>query len=524
MTKYATNTKNSTNNRPSKTCGKGSTTPQEERSYRDFYPDLRIQKPLQILRLTDLTNDELPTAQKNSHAAYLENPLPAIAPVFSKPVPTPVFKIIQHTPPHTIPPPLPPYTTYIEPSEDQLAQRTEYDMDEQDKQWLSLYNSKLSETSDIYCDFDYFEWVMDQLEKHWFDLVKDIPKDLKDTDQYPEDITCSVCDDGEAENSNAIVFCDGCDLAVHQDCYGIPFIPEGQWLCRKCMLSPETPVSCVLCPTDGGAYKQTNTNKWAHLTCAMWIPECHIQNVVYMEPIEGVEAIPKSRWKLTCYICHKRHGAPIQCSSKTCCTAYHATCARKAKLYMKMRGQGVIDSNHFRSYCDRHCPKEYKEKINVDESLRLATRELSRKIKLHQESPKNRTKKRKIIEETKPDGGKKMYSLKSPIIPVSILNEIASIPCPFGLKKKKDLIITISRYWALKKESRRGAALLKRLHLELLTTIRKDLEKIRLHLDMIRKREKQKLRVYRNISEQFELAINPIRPLLIPLLDKLKKY
>ena len=64
------------------------------------------------------------------------------------------------------------------------------------------------------------------------------------------------------------------------------------------MLSPESPVKCLFCPNSSGAFKQTTSLQWAHLLCAMWIPEVGVSNPVYMEPVDGVERIPKSRWKL----------------------------------------------------------------------------------------------------------------------------------------------------------------------------------------------------------------------------------
>jgi origin recognition complex subunit 4 len=49
-----------------------------------------------------------------------------------------------------------------------------------------------------------------------------------------DDEVCAICSKPDSKPPNEIIFCDGCDKAVHQRCYGVERIPAGDWLCREC--------------------------------------------------------------------------------------------------------------------------------------------------------------------------------------------------------------------------------------------------------------------------------------------------
>lgn len=50
-----------------------------------------------------------------------------------------------------------------------------------------------------------------------------------------DDVVCVICSRPESEPPNEILFCDKCDKGFHQQCYNVPVIPEGDWLCRSCV-------------------------------------------------------------------------------------------------------------------------------------------------------------------------------------------------------------------------------------------------------------------------------------------------
>lgn len=274
-------------------------------------------------------------------------------------LPEPKVRVVEYSPP-SAPRRPPAYYKFVEKSAEELDNEVEYDMDEEDYAWLEIVNEKRRGDCVPAVSQSVFEFLMDRFEKesHCENQRQGEQQSLID-----EDAVCCICMDGECQNSNAILFCDMCNLAVHQECYGVPYIPEGQWLCRHCLQSRARPADCVLCPNRGGAFKKTDDDRWGHVVCALWIPEVGFANTVFIEPIDGVRNIPPARWKLTCYLCKQKGvGACIQCHKANCYTAFHVTCAQKAGLYMKMEpvkeltGGATTFSVRKTAYCDVHTP------------------------------------------------------------------------------------------------------------------------------------------------------------------------
>lgn len=482
--------------------------------------------------------------------------------------------------------------------------RVEYDMDEQDEKWLEEYNAKRRDDQYEPIKPAVFEITMTKIEKGWHVLEKRIPKPNPKPPQTQrprsssaaavngettgpgedQDTKCAICDDGDCENSNAIVFCDGCDLAVHQECYGVPFIPEGQWLCRKCQLIGRGSPNCIFCPNTEGAFKQTTTSKWSHLLCAIWIPEVSIGNPSLMEPITDIEKVPRSRWKLQCYICRQRMGASIQCSNKNCFVAFHVTCARKSQLFLKMKsGHGnlaVTDSHLLKAFCDKHVPPEWRREHGTDAATAEAIEYYRNTMQgrrwgdsqaaalslepLHplggdlEEDDGQRTHTPRITltvggnKRKRPNAPRTIWKLPSgaPVIPQVLLNSVVASLQRFGVRQRKQYAEDACRYWTLKREARRGAALLKRLQLQLETfssmemtrrdygamgmagskrlqrriefgeRLYRDLDRLRMLCDEVKKREKEKLKDAEMLRGIVDTVYFPIVPLLSPIFEK----
>lgn len=114
--------------------------------------------------------------------------------------------------------------------------------------------------------------------------AKELAKDQNS--KFKNLLICSICLSDESLESDEIAECDCCLITVHESCYGLinpneevesldsnaSDNPTEPWFCDACKANKNVKdLNCELCPRQGGIFKQTETGRWVHLVCALYI-------------------------------------------------------------------------------------------------------------------------------------------------------------------------------------------------------------------------------------------------------------
>ncbi|XP_077391231.1 protein Jade-3 [Festucalex cinctus] len=377
-----------------------------------------------------------------------------------------------------------------------------YDLDDVDLYWLHTLNSQLLCMGEAPVDELTMERTMEALEAQCHDNMRHAIETVEGLGiEYDEDVVCDVCRSPDSEEGNDMVFCDKCNICVHQACYGIVKVPVGNWLCRTCVLGIDP--QCLLCPKKGGAMKATRAGtKWAHVSCALWIPEVSIACPERMEPITKVSHIPPSRWSLICSVCKIKTGACIQCSVKNCTTPFHVTCAFEHSLEMKtILDEG--DEVKFKSYCLKH---------SKPKSASAAAGELGLSPARAKPPPPSDSAKVGLRAQRLQELEEEFYALVRP----------EEVSRAVGLAPR--LVDFVYQYWKLKRKSNFNKALLApkedeenlvlqphqdsiHTRMRMFMHLRQDLERVRNLCYMVSRREKLKLLQSKAQEQMFNLHV-----------------
>lgn len=222
-------------------------------------------------------------------------------------------------------------------------------------------------------------------------------KAMERLQEQEENAVCDICYDGESTGENRIIFCDSCDISVHQGCYGIEKVPSGDWFCHACLYfkkdqetkpkddkitenkmqkkqkSSHLPIVCEICPRRQGAFiqswvrnadpkKRGFSPNWVHVVCAKWhglgfVDTSTGDEIPYGNIVDDVTQLKEFHKENDhqCCLCKGKRGCYVKC--KDCDEWMHITCARSSGLCNFTHGSnhlGEVDSEQVWTVT---CPK-----------------------------------------------------------------------------------------------------------------------------------------------------------------------
>ena len=246
-------------------------------------------------------------------------------------------------------------------------------------------------------------------------------------------------------------------------------------------------------------------------------------------------------------------------------------------------GPAHADPSVLKAYCDKHVPADWRRENDVDAAFADAQEFYHHEMRGRiwadsQQSALAITSGPSQGTSTAPDeilsptprihltvGGNKRKSNQrprivwklpsgAPVIPQVVYNTVETSLQRFMIRKRKEYVAEACKYWTLKRESRRGAALLKRLQLQMetfssmevtrrnytgmgaagrvrlqrridfATNLLQDLGRLRDLCQLVKTREQEKFQDAELLKEVVDTVYCPISALLWPILERAQRY
>ncbi|XP_070547071.1 PHD finger protein 14-like isoform X2 [Ptychodera flava] len=183
-------------------------------------------------------------------------------------------------------------------------------------------------------------------------------------------LICSVCLGDHSDDDDEIIECDNCGIPVHEGCYGASDTDSTQsnqtssstepWFCDACKAGISQAM-CEMCPNNGGIFKETDTGRWVHVVCSLYIPGVTFGDVDKLSPVVLSE-VQYSKWgaRECCYCEDERFaktGIVIGCDAGMCRNYFHVTCAQRVGLLSEASPDEDI-ADPFYAYCKLHVDKQ----------------------------------------------------------------------------------------------------------------------------------------------------------------------
>lgn len=232
--------------------------------------------------------------------------------------------------------------------------------------------------------------------------------------------------------------------------------------------------------------------------------------------------------------------------------------------------QNPLDASVLKAYCDRHSPSDWRRENDVEGAVAEAKyfyRQTMRHVRWGDSQAYalsiGSTHTLPSIEgqdEDDTSGNRrrragpaaKSWRLPSgaPVVPHAVYHNVENVLIKFNVRKRKEFVMEACKYWTLKREARRGAALIKRLQLQLdafssmeitrrnfagmgaagrprlkrriefAERLEDDMESVHQLCKLIKEREAEKLKAAMVLKQLLDAIYFPISPLLEPILER----